>query len=53
MPDHVHLLVSFPDTGKRIQTIVSKWKERTSKSLEIDWQRDFFEHLLRRDESYR
>ena len=53
MPDHVHLLVSFPQSAKRVQTIISKWKEWTAKSLGIRWQRDFFEHRLRRDESYR
>ena len=53
MPDHVHFLVSFPDNGKRISTIMSKWKEWTAKHLAIRWQRDFFEHRLRRDESIR
>jgi putative transposase len=51
MPDHIHFIVSFPDNGKRIQTIISKWKEWTSKTLQIEWQRDFFEHRLRREES--
>ncbi|HZS19181.1 MAG TPA: hypothetical protein VFA51_14730 [Candidatus Udaeobacter sp.] len=37
MPDHVHVLVSFPHSGKRIQTIVSKWKEWTTKDLGIQW----------------
>src|SRR5437667_3455463 len=41
MPDHVHLLLSFPLTEKRVQTIVSKWKEWTAKTLKIEWQRDF------------
>ena len=36
-----------------MQVVMSKWKEWTAKSLRIDWQRDFFEHRLRRDESYR
>jgi REP-associated tyrosine transposase len=53
MPDHVHLLVAFPETEKRIETIISKWKEWTAKSLKIEWQRDFFEHRLRKDESFR
>jgi putative transposase len=53
MPDHVHLILSFPEIGKRAQTIVSKWKEWTAKSLGIDWQRDFFEHRLRGDEGFR
>ena len=53
MPDHAHLIVSFPQTEKRTQTIVSKWKERTAKSFRIEWQRDFFEHRLRKEESFR
>ena len=53
MPDHVHLIVSFPQTEKRTQTIVSKWKEWTAKSFRIDWQRDFFEHRLRKEENFR
>jgi putative transposase len=53
MPDHLHLILSFPEIGKRMQTIVSKWKEWTAKSLKIDWRRDFFEHRLRKEESFR
>ena len=53
MTDHVHLLLSFPETEKRIQTIVSKWKEWTAKILNIEWQRDFFEHRLRKEETLR
>ena len=53
MPDHMHLLISFPQSEKRIQTVVSKWKEWTAKSLKIDWQRDFFEHRLRKEGSFR
>jgi len=52
MPDHVHFLLSFP-RNKSLQIVMSKWKEWTAKSLRIKWQRDFFEHRLRRDESYR
>jgi len=51
MPDHLHFLVSFPDNGRRMHTTLSKWKEWTAKQLAIRWQRDFFEHRLRRDES--
>src|SRR5260370_34068314 len=53
MPDHVHFLLSFPETEKRMQTIVSKWKEWAAKTLKIEWQRDFFEHRLRQEESFR
>jgi hypothetical protein len=36
MPDHVHLVVWFPEIEKRMQTIVSKWKEWTAKNLKIE-----------------
>jgi hypothetical protein len=46
MTDHVHLVVWFPEIERRVQTIVSKWKEWTAKTLKIEWQRDFFETPL-------
>ncbi len=51
MPDHLHALLSFPPSGKPLKLVVSKWKEWTAKELGIVWQRDFFEHRLRHDES--
>ena len=51
MPDHLHTLMSLPPSGKPFKTIISKWKEWTAKEMNIDWQRDFFEHRLRHDES--
>jgi putative transposase len=53
MPDHLHALISFPPSGKPIQNIITKWKEWTSKTTGVNWQRDFFEHRLRCDESRR
>ncbi|MGA2281605.1 MAG: transposase [Verrucomicrobiota bacterium] len=53
MPDHVHALLSFPPSENTIQEIVSKWKRWTARQLKIEWQRDFFEHRLRSDESWR
>ena len=52
MPDHVHFIASFPERAKDMKTVISKWKEWTAKSLKIEWQRDFFEHRLRGDESF-
>jgi putative transposase len=52
MPDHVHLIASFPERAKDMQIVVSKWKEWTAKSAKIKWQRDFFEHRLRGNESF-
>jgi putative transposase len=53
MPDHLHALLSFPPSSKPLQLVIGKWKEWTAKELGIVWQRDFFEHRLRRDESRR
>ena len=53
MPDHLHALLSFPPSGKPLRLIVSQWKEWTAKQLGVVWQRDFFEHRLRREESRR
>ena len=53
MPDHLHALLSFPPSGKPVRLVVSKWKEWTAKEFGIVWQRDFFEHRLRHDESQR
>jgi REP element-mobilizing transposase RayT len=53
MPDHVHALISFPPSVNSIKLIVRKWKEWTAKTLGIHWQRDFFEHRLRQEESRR
>ncbi len=51
MPDHLHALLSFPPSSCRFQTIISNWKRWTATDLGIVWQRDFFEHRLRADES--
>jgi putative transposase len=53
MPDHVHGLVSFPPSTRTLQGVVSDWKRWTARQLGIEWQRDFFEHRLRHDESAR
>jgi REP element-mobilizing transposase RayT len=53
MPDHVHALLSFPQEGRPLKETVRLWKHWTSSKLGIVWQRDFFEHRLRRDENRR
>ena len=52
MPDHLHALLAVPaDTS--IQATVGNWKRYTARSLKLTWQRDFFDHRLRSDESWR
>jgi putative transposase len=50
MPDHVHLLVSR-GSGFDLARTVRAWKRYTSRWLGIRWQRDWFEHRLRDEES--
>jgi len=52
MPDHLHALISFP-YERPMKQIMSAWKRFLATKLNIKWQRDFFDHRLRRDESYR
>ncbi len=49
MPDHLHFIASFPAA---LDGTVRNWKHWTSRNARIPWQRDFFEHRLRREESY-
>ncbi len=51
MPDHLHALLSFPaDQG--MAATIKAWKSYNAKTLGIQWQRDFFDHRIRNDESW-
>jgi REP element-mobilizing transposase RayT/mono/diheme cytochrome c family protein len=52
MPDHLHALISFP-YERPMKQIMADWKRFLSTQLEIEWQREFFDHRLRKEESYR
>jgi REP element-mobilizing transposase RayT len=51
MPDHLHLLISFPSEAE-IKKIIREWKSYVARKIGISWQRDFFDHRLRREESF-
>jgi putative transposase len=51
MPDHIHSLVSFPES-EALRAVVTSWKHYLSKEHGLHWQRDFFDHRLRKEESY-
>jgi REP element-mobilizing transposase RayT len=59
MPDHVHFFVApEPASPKQLKTVIGKWKEWTAKRVlrAADgtaplWQPEFFDHLVRSDES--
>jgi putative transposase len=52
MPDHLHMLVSFP-RHESMSRVVRSWKIFTSRVAKVRWQRDFFDHRIRREESLR
>lgn len=50
MPDHLHALIAFPP-GSVMTRTVARWKAYLARTQKIHWQRDFFDHRLRDDES--
>jgi REP element-mobilizing transposase RayT len=51
MPDHIHGLFRFP-VEPGIGATVEAWKRLTARRYGLEWQRDFFDHRLRSDESF-
>ena len=56
MPDHLHLLVEGTDPGSQLTEFVRLFKQRSSFQWKRAfgselWQRGYFEHVLRSDES--
>ena len=58
MPDHVHLFVAFPMTGRTLSEWIGALKTVLGKQLirlgvpKPHWQEGFFDHVLRSAESY-
>jgi putative transposase len=50
MPDHVHMLVR-PMERPGLAHAIYEWKKYTARHFRISWQRDFFDHRLRANES--
>ena len=59
MPDHVHFFASPPDREASLSSFLQGFRSFVTKSLRPQgypyplWQREFFDHLLRSEESYR
>jgi putative transposase len=51
MPDHLHMLVRFGD-DIGMKNVVRSWKRHAARRIGIKWQRDFFDHRLRSNESF-
>jgi putative transposase len=50
MPDHLHALIGI-DGRDSLSQLIRDYKRITAKMAGIRWQRNFFDHRLRRDES--
>jgi putative transposase len=50
MPDHIHVLVSISGDSQ-LSSIIRDFKRITARTANIRWQRNFFDHRVRRDES--
>jgi len=50
MPDHMHMLIATAgDTD--LSNLIRDFKRITARTAHIHWQRNFFDHRLRNDES--
>ncbi len=50
MPDHLHGLIAVPIEGD-LERTVRNWKRFLARHAGIEWQRDFFDHRVRNEES--
>jgi putative transposase len=50
MPDHLHMLIGVPGDAQ-LSNLIRDFKRITTRIRGIDWQRNFFDHRLRHDES--
>jgi putative transposase len=50
MPDHLHALIGV-DGQTSLSQLVADYKRITAKIAGVKWQRNFFDHRLRHDES--
>ena len=51
MPDHIHALVACPQ-NESLAKWIAAWKRHTSRNAGIEWQKGFFDHRLRKAESF-
>jgi REP element-mobilizing transposase RayT len=58
MPDHIYLFASFGPESKSVSAWIKSLKNAISKTLNSatlsgpHWQKGFFDHVIRSDESY-
>lgn len=47
MPDHLHMIASFPDHQAAMTKSIAYWKRLIARRHHIGWQKGFFDHRLR------
>ena len=50
MPDHLHMLVGVAGDAD-LSKLVRDFKRIAARKKQVEWQRNFFDHRLRHDES--
>jgi REP-associated tyrosine transposase len=50
MPDHLHMLIGIAGDAE-LSKLIRDFKRAAARFGKIDWQRNFFDHRLRHDES--
>ncbi len=50
MPDHLHMLIGISPDAK-LSKLIRDFKRIAARKGKIEWQRNFFDHRLRHDES--
>ena len=50
MPDHVHLLIGI-DSKTPLSDVIRDFKRITTRNTGVKWQRNYFDHRVRKDES--
>src|ERR1700704_5651186 len=48
--DHLHMLIGIPGDAQ-LSKLIRDFKRITARITKIEWQRNFFDHRLRHDES--
>jgi putative transposase len=50
MPDDLHMFIGVPGDAQ-LSRLIRDFRRITARMAKIDWQRNFFDHRLRHDES--
>ena len=49
MPDHLHMIAAFP-REENMSQVIRDWKRVTARRIQVNWQRNYFDHRVRPDE---